>query len=267
MSTLIQVYGFVEYKGTEFSLPGKALFLIPCEEVAGLARRVPEEDYGEKALQERLKDSEWLKKDLVDQEEVLERVMKVCTVIPLKWGAFFHTEETVQEMLKARYKAIRDLLEKLKDREEWTVRATLDPGKLEAFTVQNDPEIRQLQGSAEKLPPGIAYLLTERLKLLKEKALQRTVDETVQQIYAQVMPHVEASATAEPVHGADDLQGMELVFQMAFLVSKEKRSGFTQAVLKEASRWQPQGFEIHQVGPFPPYYFCHLDLKEAGTHA
>ncbi len=231
-----------------------------------MARRVPEEEYGEKALQEHLKDSEWLKKDLVDQEEVLERVMKVCTVIPLKWGAFFRTEEAVKEMLKAQTEAIRDLLEKLKDREEWTVRATMDRSKLEAFTIQNDPEIRPLQSAIEKLPSGTAYLLTERVKLLKEKALQRAIDEAIQKIYAQIMPHAEASATAEPVHGADDLQGKELVFQMAFLVSKEKGSGFTQAVLKEARQWHAQGFEVQQVGPFPPYYFCHLDLKEAQTH-
>lgn len=266
MRPLIQLYGFVNYNGTEFSLPGKALFLIPYEEVACLARRVSEEEFGEGVLQEHLKDLEWFKRELVEQEEVLERVMKVCTVIPLKWGAFFRTEEAVIENLKAKYEAIRELLGKLKDREEWTVRATMDRGKLEAFIIQNDPEIRQLQGTVGNLPQGIAYLLTERLKLLKEKALQRAIDEITQEIYAQVMPHAEASATAEPVHGADDLQGKELVFQMAFLVSKEKESGFTHAVLKEASRWQPQGFEIHQVGPFPPYYFCHLDFKEAKAH-
>lgn len=267
MRPLIQPYGFVNYNGTEFSLPGKDLFLIPYEEVACLSRRISEEEFGEGALQERLKDLEWFKRELVEREEVLERVMKICTVIPLKWGAFFRTEEAVIENLKAKYEAIRELLGKLKGREEWTVRATMDRGKLEAFIIQNDLEIRQLRSATEKLPPGIAYLLTERLKLLKEKALKRAIDEIIQEIYAQVMPHAEASATAETVHSADDLQGKELVFQMAFLVSKEKTSLFTHAILKEASRWQFQGFEIHQVGPFPPYYFCQLDLKEAKAHA
>lgn len=266
MRPLIQLVGFVKYKGGEFSLPGKGLFLIPYEEVACLARRVPEEEFGEGVLQEHLKDLEWFKRELVEQEEILERVMKISTVIPLKWGTFFRTEEAVIEILKAQYEAVRELLGKLKGREEWTVRATMDRGKLEAFIIQNDPEIRQLQSTTEKLSPGIAYLLTERLKLLKEKALKRAIDEITQEIYAQVMPHAEASATAEPVHGTDDLQRKELVFQMVFLIPNEKHSGFSHAVLKEASRWQPQGFEIHQVGPFPPYYFCHLDIKEAETH-
>lgn len=266
MGILIQLYGFVEHDGGEFSLPGKGIFIIPYEKVACLARRVSEEEFGEGVLEEHLKDLEWFKRELVEQEEVLERVMKTCTVIPLKWGAFFRTEEAVIENLKAQYEAIRELLGKLKDREEWTVRAHVNRGKLEAFTVQNDPQIRRLQSAIEKLPQGTAYLLTERVKLLEEKALQRAIDETIQQIYAQIMLHAEASAAAEPVHGADDPQGKELVFQMAFLVPKERRPGFSHAVMKEASGWQSQGFEIHQVGPFPPYYFCHLDIKEARAH-
>ena len=266
MGTLIQLYGFVEYDGTEFRFPGDGLFLIPYQGIACLARRVPEEEFAEAALEERLKDTEWLKVQLMEQEEALERVMKVCTVVPLKWGALFRTEEAVQGMIKERYNTIRELLGKLKDREEWTVRATVDRGKLQEVAGAEDREIQRLQASIERLPSGTAYLLNERLKLLKEEAVQRAIDGVIQEIYAQIMIHAEASATAEPVRGATDLESKELVFQMAFLVPKERMPGFTQAVLQEARQRKPQGFEVQQVGPFPPYYFCNLELKECQTH-
>jgi len=163
-------------------------------------------------------------------------------------------------MVKERYNTIRELLGKLKDREEWTVRATVDRGKLQEVAGAEDREIQRLQASIERLPSGTAYLLNERLKLLKEEAVQRAIDGMIQEIYAQIMIHAEASATAEPVRGATDLESKELVFQMAFLVPKERMPGFTQAVLQEARRRHAQGFEIQQVGPFPPYYFCNLEL-------
>ena len=266
MGTLIQLYGFVQYDGTEFRFPGNGLFLIPYQNIACLARRVPEEEFGEGALEERLKDVEWLKVQLMEQEEALERVMKACTVVPLKWGALFRTEEAVQGMIKERYNTIRELLGKLKDREEWTVRATVDRGKLQEVAVAEDREIQRLQATIERMPSGTAYLLNERLKLLKEEAVQRAIDGVIQEIYAQIMIHAEASATAEPVRDAADLEGKELVFQMAFLVPKERLSGFTQAVLKEARQRHAQGFEVQQVGPFPPYYFCNLELKECQAH-
>jgi len=266
MGTLIQLYGFVQYDGTEFRFPGNGLFLIPYQDIACLARRVPEEEFAEAALEERLKDTEWLKEQLVEQEEALERVMKACTVVPLKWGALFRTEEAVQGMIKGCYNTIRELLEKLEGREEWTVRATVDRGKLQEVAGAEDREIQRLQASIERLPSGTAYLLNERLKLLKEEAVQRAIDGMIQEIYAQIMIHAEASATAEPVRSAADPEGKELVFQMAFLVSKERMPGFTKAVLQEARQRKPQGFEVQQVGPFPPYYFCNLELKECQTH-
>jgi hypothetical protein len=266
MGELIQLYGFVEYGGGDFRFPANHLFLIPYLDIACLARHVPEEEFGEGALEGRLKDLEWFKVQLMEQEEALERVMKACTVVPLKWGALFHTEEAVQGMLKERYDTIRGLLEKLEGREEWTVRATVDRGKLQEVAGAEDREIQRLQATIERMPSGTAYLLNERLKLLKEEAVQRAIDGVIQEIYAQIMIHAEASATAEPVRGAADLESKELVFQMAFLVPKERLSGFTQAVLKEARQRHAQGFEIQQVGPFPPYYFCNLELKECQTH-
>jgi hypothetical protein len=266
MGELIQVYGFVEYGGGDFRFPANHLFLIPYLEIACLARRVPEEEFAEGALQERLKDTEWLKGQLMEQEEALERVMKACTVVPLKWGALFRSEEAVQGMLKEQYEPIRELLGKLKGKEEWTVRASVDRGRLQEAAALEDPEIQRLQAAIEKMPPGTAYLLNERLKLLKEEVVQRATDGAIQEIYAQIMIHAEASAAAEPVRGAADPEGQELVFQMAFLVPKEKVPGFTQAVLQEARQRHAEGFEIQQVGPFPPYYFCNLELKECQAH-
>ncbi|MBI1953449.1 MAG: GvpL/GvpF family gas vesicle protein [Candidatus Omnitrophica bacterium] len=266
MGELVQLYGFVEYGGGDFRFPASHLFLIPYLDIACLARRVSEEEFAQGALQERLKDTKWLKVQLMEQEEALERIMKACTVVPLKWGALFRTVEAAQGMLKERYETVRELLKKLKGREEWTVRASVDRGRLQEAAALEDPEIQRLRATIEKMPPGTAYLLTERLKLLTEEVGQRTIDAMLQEFFAHMMRYAEASTTAEPVRGADDPEDKELIFQMAFLVPQERVPGFTQAVLQEARQRHAQGFEIQQVGPFPPYYFCNLELKGAQAH-
>lgn len=273
MGDLIYLYGFVNHPngdrkrgdGQAFQIPD-ACFFISYRDVASLARRVPEDQFGEGALEERLKDLEWLKAQLWEHEQTLEQVMKVKTVIPLKWGTLFRSEEAVQEMLKERYESIRQLLEKLEGREEWTVRIHVDRGRLSDAVCVLDPEIQRLRAATEKLPTGTAYLLTERMKILSEEVGQRTIDTMIQELFAELMKHAQESATAEPVRGEANPDGLELVFQMAFLIHRKKLPEFSHAVMQAAKQQVPQGFEIHQVGPFPPYYFCDLEMKGCVEH-
>jgi len=265
---LIHVCGFVHcpHPDSLHPIPNPAVFLISYRDIAALSRRVSEEEFGDRALEKHLKDPEWLKTELWEQEQILERVMEAQTVAPLKWGTVFRTQEAVRDVLCEGYTEIRGLLERLDGRQEWTVRALVDRRRFDETIVIHHPEIRQLSVRAGTMPPGSAYLMNEQLKLKSKEISQQIMDGIIQEVWGRVSVHTESSVRTEPLGAGSKDQGSELVFQMAFLVHKEKLPGFSEAILQAARKWHDQGLQIQQIGPFPPYYFCDLQLKE-GQHA
>lgn len=254
---LIQAFGFTENReGEERWDPG--VFLLPYRDVACLARRVPEAEFGEGILSERLKDLEWMNTQVLTHERILEEAMKTRTVIPLKWGALFRNPEAVQEVMASRYPTIQAQLGKLKGRTEWTVKVLVDSKQLNACMSATHPAIQRLKSEMEQQPSGTAYLLKERLKLLTKEVGQERIQEVIQVLYGELMRHAEASASADPVGEPTPPNGLELAFQMVFLVRRENQPSFSEAILQAARRWKAQGFELYQVGPFPAYYFSQL---------
>lgn len=268
MSDLIYLYGFIDRPNGEAisQWTSQGLFVIPYTDVAVLVRYVPEEEFGEAVLNERMKDVKWLENQLWAHERVLEGVMKEQTVVPLKWGTLFRTQESAQRVLVDQYSAIRGLINRLKGRQEWTVRVYLHRERLNEIAKAQDPQIQRLLTQVSKLPEGTAYLMSERIKLLTQEAGQRMLEAALQEFLSQLTKNVEDSAVSDPVGGTSNSEGQELVFQRVFLVAGEKLQGFSDAISGAAKKWRQQGFEIHQVGPFPPYYFSHLELKGSQSH-
>jgi len=263
MGDLIYLYGFMDRPNGETISQwiSQGLFVIPYTDVAALVRYVPEEEFGEAVLNERMKDVKWLENQLWAHEKILEQVMKEQTIIPLKWGTIFRSQQAVQRILEDQHSVIRELLEKLRGRQEWTVRVYLQRERLNEIAKAQDPQIQRLATQVSKLSEGTAYLMSERIKLLTKEAGQRMLEAVLQEFLNQLTKNVEDSAVSDPVGGTSNPDGQELVFQRVFLVAGEKLQGFSDAISEAAKKWRQQGFEIHQVGPFPPYYFSHLELK------
>lgn len=268
MGDLIYLYGFIDRPNGEAisQWTSQGLFVIPYTDVAVLVRYVPEEEFGEAVLNERMKDIKWLENQLWSHEKVLEQVMQKQTVVPLKWGTLFRTQESVQKVLVEQYSAIRGLIARLKGRQEWTVRVYLRRERLDEIAKLEDPQIQRLATQVSQLSEGTAYLMSERIKLLTKEAGQRMLEAVLQEFLNQIAKYAEDSAVSDPVGGASNAGGQELVFQRVFLVASEKLQGFSDAICEAAKKWRQQGFEIHQVGPFPPYYFSHLELKGSQSH-
>lgn len=260
MSDLIYLYGFIERPNGDGvnECKAKGLVILPYTDVAALVRYVPEEEFGERVLPDQIKNTQWLKDQLLLHEAILEEAMKTWTVVPLKWGTIFQTQTAVHQILMEQYEKIRDLLGKLKARQEWTVRVFVDWAKFEQWISQEDPVIQSLSRAITELPEGSAYLLNERRRLLAQELGQRKIETILQELVKALDNSADSSVRMDSVNTESLDSTKELVFQRAFLVRQERFSDFNRAVSSVAKSYRQGGVEVHLVGPFPPYYFSHL---------
>ncbi|MEV7325521.1 GvpL/GvpF family gas vesicle protein [Streptomyces sp. NPDC093970] len=82
---------------------------------------VPESDFAEAPLRDRLTDREWLAVTARAHQGVVDALTTVTTPLPLPPATVFRDDSAVRTMMEAHEAAIRDALDRLAGRVEWGV--------------------------------------------------------------------------------------------------------------------------------------------------
>src|SRR3989338_6706478 len=144
-SKALYVYGIVSNREeipTVWMDPKASLHLFPYQEIAALVSEVDLGEFGESALTQNLKNLEWVKEQVLAHEKVLEKVMDSQTVVPMKFGAIFTSEERLVKVLADSYEEFLELLEKLEGRLEWAVKIYGDSEAQKATLAKTNPRVR-----------------------------------------------------------------------------------------------------------------------------
>jgi hypothetical protein len=210
-----------------------------------IAADAPLQRYGEKAIEEGLKDLTWVSGCAVPHEAVVEHFARSGTVIPMKLFTLFNSDERALEHVRKDRRRIDRLVERLDGREEWGVRCILD--EVSALRRARSEAAKEARGS-----PGAAFLLRKKKEADAARELLERARERAAGLFELLSRKADDARRRAPPPGE---VGKRVLLDGAFLVRRGKVAAFKIALEREVKKLEPLGYQVTLTGPWPPYNF------------
>jgi len=193
------------------------------------------------------------RENVLAHEFVNETVMRDYTVIPMSFGTIFRTREDIVELLKSTYKALEDVLQKMKDKIEFGLKVLWDRDQAVSGLEEEHEEIRRLKQEIEGNAQSSTYFARMQLGRLVEAALEEAANNFVVDIHESLKPVAVASRSNKPI-------GDRMILNAAYLVDRARETDFD-AVVKGLSQKYEHVLSFKYTGPWPPYNFVNIKLR------
>ena len=176
----------------------------------------------------------------VAHASVVEFFFRKSTVIPLKLFTLFSGDERVKAQLASRSAALRKLFARLRGREEWGVRITVDP-------LSSD------RTASRPFASGRDYLAIKK-RLLDESGAPPPAVVKEANAALTSLGRMVAGVRKEtfPAPG----RNRPFVIGASFLVPAKKRGAWNTHVAKVTAALATHGHRLELTGPWPPYHFA-----------
>lgn len=186
-------------------------------------------------------------------EHVNETMLREFTVIPMSFGTVFRTEDDVVEFLKDTADALRDVLQKMKDKIEFGLKVNWDPEIVLKEVEEENEEIRRLKEEILSNRVASTYFARMQLGRLVERAMSEKSDAYVRAIYDHLRDCAIASRHNKPI-------GEKMILNAAFLVERDRAADFDHKVSEIAAQYENR-LRFQYTGPWPPYNFVNIRLR------
>jgi hypothetical protein len=241
------------------AVDGNGVQVVSEGPVAGVASRVPLEEFDPSVLPERLGDAVWLEQKIRAHEQVLEGVLESASVVPCRFCTVYRTEEELRGFLSERRDDLSQALSRVDGRVELGVKAFVDRERFASGGAVRNDTIRELAEHASKVESGRAYLEMRRLEQLVTEELMRFKDDLSAHLHERLTTAsddgLQLHLQRPEVTGRDE----DMVFNSAYLVSDQP--GFERELGALADEYRESGVELELTGPWPPYNFVPSELR------
>lgn len=207
-----------------------------------IAADAPLRQYDDRGLERGLKDLEWVGVRAMAHQRVVERCLRLGTVLPMKLFTLFRTDARALDHVNRQRRSLRALARRVRGRREWGVRLSLDD---EAAS----RSVRKTAAAAGRgTGRGTAYLLRKTRERTLARDLLREAREEAEKAYAALERLASAAQRRQPAQG-------NLVLDATFLVTEKGARRFEQAVSRLQRRLGGRGMVVALTGPWPAYSF------------
>ncbi|MBI3522781.1 MAG: GvpL/GvpF family gas vesicle protein [Chloroflexi bacterium] len=195
------------------------------------------------------------RENALTHEHVNEVVMidNGFTPVPMSFGTLFKTESDTIEFLKDTYDALRDVLQKMKDKLEFGLKVNWDREEVLAEIERENEEIRRLKDEIVNNQHASTYFARMQLGRLVEQALANKSDAYVRDIYDHLADAAIASRSNKVI-------GDKMIMNAAFLVARESADAFDGKVHEIGKKYEGK-LAFRYTGPWPPYNFVTIRLQ------
>lgn len=241
--------------GNVRGINGQRIYGISGLGLSAIVSRVPRKEFGKKQLVKNLKDPSWTEKMLRKHADATGKVMRKQTLLPLKFGTIFKSEQTAKAMLAANRQQFLTLLDRLRGKQEWGVKIYADLDKLENFIQKTNREIKRLKKKAQEATPGRSYLLQKKLEENLKKEIEQEALSLAQKIFDTLTKQSQESRLNELI--ARNLMGKdeEMILNSAHLVERKNFEQFKKSLNVTLKESKGLGLSGELSGPWPPYSF------------
>ncbi len=234
---------------------GVGLEAVEAGWLSAVVSEVPLGVYGEGVLDQRLSDATWTATRALRHERVAEHFARRAAVVPLRFGAIYLRREGVVRMLEERAAQFREVLARLRGREEWGLNVYVERGRLREEVTRLSARLREMAERAAGSTPGQAYLLRKKIEGLRDEEARAETRRVARETEETLAAACDGSVRLRVLKDEATEQG-ELAARLAFLVRREGFEEFRAAAERLAERYTPLGFRFELTGPWPAYNFA-----------
>lgn len=217
---------------------GAPVRAVSASGLVALVSDAPEADYEQPALDERVRDGDWLTPRATAHQDVNAAVHRANdAALPVPFATIYRSDERVRDMLGERAAELRTKLESVRGRSEWVVALYRDLVAA-AEEAAREP-VAELAGAS-----GRGYLEAKKREGERRAALRR-LDETAALEARDALAAASDRRFDEPV--ADDAH--DVVSRATYLVRDAKAFASALAAFNVAHA----AYELRATGPWPPY--------------
>jgi Gas vesicle synthesis protein GvpL/GvpF len=225
---------------------GAELDVVGTGELGVVVSQVPLAEFDEDVLPTRLNDRAWLEEKARAHEDVVQRLLPLTTVVPLRFGSIHRDRAAVEAFLEAHRAELADELRRIRGRVEVGVKVWAGPAP----------------GAASAEQPaasGREYL--ERRKAARDRAAEAaaTFDERLRAIHESLLGVAEAGRLNRPQPRELTGEEREMVLNAAYLVP----AGDARLARElERLRREHPDLSLELTGPWAPYNFVDVGRSE-----
>jgi len=237
------------------------VFVIPCRELEAVVSEVSIEEFSSEEIQKKAQeDLSWIKEKALAHERVIEEAMRkddeVLSLIPMRFGTIFKEKERLEETLNKDYPRIRQVLNKIQGKQEWSIKVYLnDREKLEQAIKEKNQAIKEKEKEIASLPEGMAFFMEEELKEVVSRELEKELNNIVEGLFESLGKQAVVSIKNKPLENELTGRREPMILNAAYLISGEKIEGFKKAAEALDQQIQAIGFCLEYSGPWPAYNF------------
>lgn len=219
---------------------------------------VPALEFGPQALEDRLRDANWVRDRVLAHQKVLVTLLGSYDLVPFKFCTLYVSEARVEEAMAQYYTALDKALGRVRGATEWGVKLYCDRETVAGWVQSSDEAVRSIREAIAHASQGAAYFLGKKLTSALREAVDRAVDACVQESHRR-LAQCARDAVVNPVQPG---QEGEVVLNAAYLVDAPAEGVFRAALQGLEEIYAPRGFRYELTGPWPPYNFAVLEAEE-----
>ena len=222
---------------------GDGLRVVVTDRLAAAVEEVDVSEFEGEKLEQNLADREWLERMVRHHESVIEGLLDGRTVVPMRFGSIFSTEDGLRSMLDDNADAFAVMLDRIRGRLEWGIR----------ITAQRAALVRQLAPAASGAASGADYLRRRRAEMQADEKVGTEAGRLARELHEKLAHHAESAVVLQPRVPAPDT-----LVTAAYLVPLDDQEQFLACARNLDAEYD--GFSIDVTGPWPAYSFIGADV-------
>jgi hypothetical protein len=246
--------------------PAYPVYALPYQGIQAVVSRVSLQEFGQERLEANLNDIKWVEAKVCAHQGVLEAVLARRTLIPMKFCTIYRSEERVQEMLAQYHADLANTLSRLAGKQEWGVKVYFDREALAQKVDEISDKVKALKSKMATKSSGAAYFLKKKLEETIAEEIERLSDEAAQRSHDLLSSQADASTInslqSKEITGRKE----EMLLNGVYLVAEDTLAAFRIQLADLEKEYGDLGFHYEMTGPWPPYNFATIGLKEDATH-
>lgn len=233
---------------------GGPVRLLAADGLSGVVSSVPLDEFGAQELERRFEDMAWLERTARAHQAVLDAVLAVEAMVPLRLCTIFRDEEHARQMLEREHDVLAGALSRVRGRVEWSVKVLADPQAME--TAVRERSVQQAGPGASDEGSGRAYLARKRFARRASEDVRALAESAADEVHSALSELAAATTVLPPQDPRLSGRRGAMLLNGAYLVERARADEFRAAVDQQVARRRPLGLEVELSGPWAPYNFA-----------
>lgn len=232
-------------------IKGCSVYTIPYKDIAVVVHSCLAEPYD-------TENDDEAKGWVLEHSYVIDCATKAFgTVLPFSFDVIIKgNDEAVRDWLSQNYDHLREELERVKGRAEYSIQIFFDEGPLSEAVLSQNPELSKLKADIDSMSKGTAYLYLRKLDLKIKEEVSKEISKLAEEFGSCIGEQADEVKVERKVPRVpENYRGKKLVVALNCLVRDEKVETLGNLLDDINGR---KGFAVRFTGPWAPFSFARL---------